>query len=180
MSFKDRKSYTFADGEQDANTTHKLMQVETLKAETKKAFKKILKQKNKQRHIEQLAAELHQQVFATTDCLSCANCCRSIPPIVTGNDARRIAKYLGMKEGDFVDAYLRIDEDGDQVMKTTPCPFLDEQNYCRIYEVRPKACAEYPHTDMRDFCKHASLHLRNAQWCPAAARIVNQIVEQCL
>jgi hypothetical protein len=150
-----------------------------LKAEVKKAFKKLLKQKGKQRHIEQLAVELHHEVFAVTDCLACANCCKSIPPIVTGQDARRIAKYLGMKEGDFADTYLRIDEDGDQVMKATPCPFLDEQNYCGIYEVRPKACAEYPHTDMRDFCKHPALHLQNAQVCPAAARIVAAIVEKC-
>lgn len=155
------------------------MKPPALKAEVKKAFKKLLKQKGKQRQIEQTAVSLHQEVFADTDCLACANCCRSIPPIVTGQDARRIAKYLGMKESVFESIYLRIDEDGDQVINTTPCPFLDEHNYCTIYEVRPKACAEYPHTDMRDFCKHPALHLQNAQVCPAAARIVAAIVEKC-
>lgn len=45
--------------------------------------------------------------------------------------------------------YLRVDEDNDKVFKSMPCPFLGEDNLCSIYDIRPKACREFPHTDRK-------------------------------
>ncbi len=41
-----------------------------------------------------------------------------------------------------------------------------------IYDVRPKACREFPHTDRKKFHQIADLTLKNVAICPAAYNIV--------
>jgi Fe-S-cluster containining protein len=118
---------------------------------------------------------LHESVFACTDCLKCANCCKTTGPLFLPKDIERIAKYLKIKPGAFVEKYLKTDDENDLVLKTLPCPFLGESNYCSIYDVRPKACASYPHTDMRNQKNLFSLLLKNTEICPAAYEIVTLI-----
>lgn len=65
-------------------------------------------------------------------------------------DIERIAKHLRMKPADFEAKFLRTDEDNDKVLQSLPCFFLNEDNTCSIYEVRPKACREYPHTNRKN------------------------------
>ena len=77
-----------------------------------------------------------------------------------------------MKVLDFIKQYLRIDEDNDYVLKTLPCSFLGADNYCSIYEVRPKACNEFPHTNRKKFHQISKLTLENVKICPAAFQIV--------
>jgi Fe-S-cluster containining protein len=92
--------------------------------------------------------------------------------LFTDKDIRRISKYLRMKEQQFIDEYLRIDEEKDYVLQSVPCSFLDADNYCAIYEVRPKACQEFPHTDRKKFQQISNLTLKNVAICPAAFNIV--------
>ena len=62
------------------------------------------------------------------------------------------------------------------VLKTAPCSFLDLQNNeCTIYDVRPKACSEYPHTDRRKFIQIANLTIENTAICPATFNIVEAL-----
>jgi Fe-S-cluster containining protein len=121
------------------------------------------------------ADEIHKEVFTRIDCLECANCCKSIPPMVNPTDSRRIAHHLKLSESLFAQKFLRCDEDGDTVINHSPCPFLEADNKCRIYEVRPKACREYPHTDKRQFIKNIRLHLQNSHYCPAVFHILEQL-----
>src|SRR6202451_3067840 len=78
--------------------------------------------------------ELHEEAFNKIDCLQCANCCKNYSPRFKTPDIKRISKHLKMKEGDFIETYLRVDEDGDYVAKSKPCPFLGSDNYCGIYD----------------------------------------------
>ncbi len=131
--------------------------------------------KTKDKSLNHQADELHEAVFEEIDCLDCANCCNSIPPIVNETDVRRAAKFLGMKAADFKEDYVRTDEDGDLVLNQSPCPFLMEDNACSIYEGRPKACKEYPHTDNHQFIKNLKLHLLNSFYCPAVFHILERL-----
>ncbi len=139
-----------------------------------KSFLKKLKSKNK-KEIDSLSSELHQEAFQKIDCLECANCCRGLGPRLSRTDIKRMAKYLKMKERDFEEEYIRMDEDQDFVMKQMPCPFLMDDNYCSIYDARPKACREYPHTDMDGFANHPNLHAKNTLTCPAAFHVVERM-----
>jgi len=119
--------------------------------------------------------ELHEDEFSRTDCLNCANCCKTTGPLFTQKDIERIAKHFKMKPGEFIDTYLRMDEDNDFVLQQVPCPFLGTDNYCSIYEKRPKACREYPHTDRKDFHKISNITIKNTAVCPAAYNIVEEM-----
>ncbi|MBC7606485.1 MAG: YkgJ family cysteine cluster protein [Burkholderiales bacterium] len=141
--------------------------------ENKKYFEKLKKKTPK--HLDYLMLELHQSEFKRTDCLSCANCCKTTGPLFTNADVERISKHLTQKPQRFIEQYLRIDEDNDYVLQTVPCSFLDDENACTIYAVRPKACREFPHTDRKKFEQISSLTLQNVAICPAAYNIVEEM-----
>ncbi|KQC34298.1 Fe-S-oxidoreductase [Nonlabens sp. YIK11] len=151
----------------------------SLAAQRKKenvAFFKKLKRKAP-KNLDSITQELHDEAFEEIDCLTCANCCKTTGPLFTQNDINRIAKHFKMKPAAFIDTYLRVDEDQDYVLQTVPCPFLGADNYCGIYEVRPKACSEYPHTDRRKLTQIASLTIANTFICPAAFQVVERMKE---
>lgn len=127
------------------------------------------------RDIDVQMLKIHKEEFSKTNCLSCANCCKTTGPLFTPKDVERISKHFRMKPGKFIEAYLRIDEDNDMVLQEVPCTFLGADNYCSIYEVRPKACREYPHTDRKDFHKISNLTIKNTAICPAAYNIVEEM-----
>lgn len=146
-----------------------------VKVQNKKLVKRLAKLNDKKLDI--LTDGIHEDVFEIVDCLDCANCCKSIPPIINETDARRMAKHLGMKVTSFKDQYVKIDEDMDMVMNQSPCPFLDESdnNKCLIYEYRPKACREYPHTEEYEFGKNLKLHATNSKYCPGVFQILEKL-----
>lgn len=117
----------------------------------------------------------HEEVFSEINCLDCANCCKTTSPIFYQTDIERVAKRLGMKPGAFIEKYLRVDEDKDYVLQSSPCPFLDAENYCTVYEDRPKACREYPHTDRKKMVQVLDLAMKNTLVCPAVLRIVEKL-----
>lgn len=141
--------------------------------ENKKYFNKL---KGKQRkRLDLLMNEIHDDEFERTDCLTCANCCKTTSPIFTEKDISRISKYLKIKEHKFIDQYLQRDDDDFMVLRSAPCTFLDHDNTCFIYDVRPKACSEYPHTNRKKFIQLTDLTLNNTEVCPAVFNIVETL-----
>jgi Fe-S-cluster containining protein len=122
--------------------------------------------------------EVHNDVFAKTDCLACAACCKSIPPILTDQDVSRLARRLEMSRKQFVRHYVLMDFNGEMTLNGVPCRFLGSDNACQVYEDRPEACRRYPHTDEKGYQKRAELNLANTQVCPAAYNIVIQLMER--
>lgn len=141
--------------------------------ENKKFFAKLKKKPPK--NLDYVMQELHDNEFERTDCLQCANCCKTTGPLFTAKDIERLSKYFKQKPQQFIDTYLRIDEDHDYVLQSVPCTFLGADNYCSIYEVRPKACREFPHTDRKKFQQISNLTLKNVAICPAAYHIVEEM-----
>lgn len=138
--------------------------------ETKKFFAKLKKRQPK--NLDYIMQELHEAEFERTDCLKCANCCKTTGPLFTNADIERISKHFRQRPQAFIEQYLRFDEDNDYVLQQVPCAFLGADNYCSIYEVRPKACREFPHTDRKKFHQITNLTLKNVAICPAAFNIV--------
>lgn len=144
------------------------------KAGENKKFLQSLKKKDA-RHVDNAFHQTHEKVFEELDCLTCGNCCKTTSPIFYQNDIERVGKALRMKPGDFIDAYLRVDEDDDYVLKSAPCPFLGADNHCSVYEDRPKACREYPHTDRKKMVQIMDLTYKNTLVCPAVFEIVERL-----
>ena len=141
--------------------------------ENKSFFSKLKKKPPKQ--LDYLMQELHEDEFNRTDCLQCANCCKTTSPIFTDKDIERIAKHFKMKIYDFTKQFLEVDEDSFFILNSVPCTFLDEDNSCSIYDVRPKACKEFPHTNRKKFQQITNLTLTNVAICPAAFNIVEEM-----
>ena len=146
------------------------------KVEEKKTLN--LLQRQKPRQLDTLMHKAHDKAFACINCLECANCCTTTGPLLTDKDISRLSKHLRMKDAEFVEEYVRVDEDGDQVFKSMPCPFLGADNYCSVYEHRPKACREYPHTDRVKQHQLLKLHLKNAEICPAVNHVLETVESQ--
>jgi len=132
--------------------------------------------KSKPKNLDAIFHSEHKQVFKKMDCLTCANCCKTTSPIFRDADIRRISKHLKMKETQFISNFLKIDEDQDYVLKSSPCQFLGEDNYCNIYEVRPLACREYPHTNRKNMFQILDLTAQNTKICPAVSMIVQKLL----
>ena len=142
--------------------------------ENKKKYAQFLKRCD-QRKVLKLLPDLHDETFAKIDCLQCANCCKNHSPRFKQPDIKRIAKHLKMKEGDFIQSYLRLDEENDFVNKVQPCQFLNGDNTCQIYDVRPSDCARYPYTDEDVLLKRQTLTLKNAEVCPAVFSVLEKL-----
>jgi Fe-S-cluster containining protein len=141
-----------------------------------KVYKRLLEKGNKNKMLRALPL-LHEQAFSEIDCLQCANCCKNHSPRFKQPDIKRIAKVLGLKEGELVERYLKLDEDGDYVVQALPCPFLAADNTCNIYDDRPSDCRRYPYTDEDVLLKRVPLTLKNATVCPAVHHVLEKLKE---
>lgn len=119
---------------------------------------------------------LHNEAFSKINCLDCAACCKNYSPRFKTPDIRRIAKHMKLKEGDFIETYLRLDEEGDYVVNTKPCPFLGSDNKCSVYDVRPSDCSRFPYTNEDVFIKRRALTLKNSTFCPIAVYVLEKLV----
>lgn len=153
---------------------NRFKEVSKNKADENRKFLNRLK-KHDARKVDDAFHNTHEEVFEEVDCLACANCCKTTSPIFYQTDIERAAKALRVKPGDFIEKYLRVDEDKDYVLKSSPCPFLDNDNYCSIYESRPKACREYPHTDRKKMVQITELTYKNTLVCPAVLEMVERL-----
>ncbi len=154
----------------------KLILAEKHRAENKKLTEKL--KKTKPKSLDDTVHKLHNETFDEIDCLDCANCCKTTSPTFYERDIDRLAKHLKVKPSEFIEQYLKIDEDGDYVLTKAPCPFLDYENYCMVYESRPTACREYPHTNRKRFYQILNLSLKNTEICPAVANIFEKLKKE--
>lgn len=130
------------------------------------------------KNLDKVVQDVHKEVFQEIDCTACANCCKSLGPLFTEADIARISKHFRMSLSAFEELYLETDEDQDKVFKSMPCPFLGDDNLCSIYDVRPRACREFPHTDRKKIYQINHLTLKNTLICPAAYLFVEKLKDR--
>ena len=142
-----------------------------------KQYRQFLDRVNRNRVLP-LLPELHETATAATDCLQCAQCCKSFSPRFKTPDIKRISRVMGLREGEFIERFLKVDEEGDYVTKTTPCPMLGADNYCSIYEDRPSDCRRFPYTDEDVLVKRSRITLENVRFCPITYRVVEGLMKK--
>ncbi len=144
--------------------------------ERTKLYKKFLHRADKKATLRAIPA-LNDEAFENIDCLTCANCCKNYSPRFKATDVKRIAKVMQMKEGVFIETYLKIDEDNDYVTTSKPCPFLGVDNFCSIYEYRPSDCERFPYTDEDVLIKRQEITLKNSTFCPAVYFVLEKLMK---
>ncbi|MCE3283517.1 MAG: YkgJ family cysteine cluster protein [Chitinophagaceae bacterium] len=147
-----------------------------------KSFKKFLTkiEKNPPRGLDKIADDLNTHAWQNVDCLSCANCCKTMSPTFTRKDILRISKHVGMTAKGFTEKYLEYDKkDNDWINKSRPCQFLNLQtNMCSIYDVRPADCAGFPHLNKKKMVDYIHVHKQNVEYCPATYLMVEQMMQR--
>jgi Fe-S-cluster containining protein len=144
--------------------------------EHEKLYKNWLSRADKNKVLK-LLPDLHEAAFEKIDCLTCANCCKNYSPRFKTPDIKRISKHLNMKESNFIETYLSLDSEGDYVVKSTPCPFLGDDNFCSIYDKRPSDCQRFPYTDEDVLLKRPAITLKNASFCPAVYFVLEKLIK---
>lgn len=138
--------------------------------------------KDPPRKLDLLIAQSEKEVWTEVDCLSCANCCRSMTPTYNLADMKRIAAHLGMSLRAFQDKWLYQEKGtGDWLNRSTPCQFLDlADNKCSIYDVRPADCAGFPHLPKKKMVDYMHVHKQNVEFCPATHNLVEKLMAKIL
>jgi len=142
--------------------------------EHRRDHQRLLERGDRRVMLEHLS-DFHTEAFSKISCLDCAGCCTGYSPRFKTPDIKRISKSLRMKEGAFIEKYLKIDEEGDYVLQSLPCPFLGTGNACNIYEDRPSDCRRFPYTDEDVFFKRPAITLKNATFCPAVVYVLEKM-----
>lgn len=148
---------------------------EKLAAQHQKLYKNLLQRGQRKALLAALPA-LHEEAFAAIDCLQCGACCKNYSPRFKTPDIKRIAKHLQLKESVFIETYLRLDNEGDYVVKSSPCPFLGSDNACSIYEERPSDCRRFPYTDEDVLLDRPAITLKNTSFCPITFYVMEKLL----
>jgi Fe-S-cluster containining protein len=135
-------------------------------------------EKNPPKKLDEITVGLEREVWSEIDCLSCANCCKTMTPTFTPADLKRIAAHFKMSVEQFKEKWLRKERkpNGDWMNRSEPCQFLNlKDNKCSIYEIRPADCAGFPHLTKK-LKDYAHVHKQNVEYCPATYRLVEKMV----
>ena len=148
----------------------------------KSIFRRFLTrlENNPPRAFNNAIASVEKQVWVETDCLSCANCCKTMTPTFNKQDLVRISAHFGQTVEEFQTKWLRREKGGarDWLNKTEPCQFLNLQdNKCSIYEIRPADCSGFPHLTKK-FKDFVHIHKQNVEYCPATYRLVEIMMDR--
>lgn len=138
-------------------------------------FKRFLTklEKNPPRGLDRIALATDLEMWQEVDCLSCANCCKTMTPTYTIADIKRIASHFGMTVPAFKSKWLYQDKNGDWVNKKQPCQFLNLlDNKCQIYPIRPRDCSGFPHHTKKRMVDYIHVYKQNLDFCPATYRFV--------
>jgi len=130
------------------------------------------------RGLAKLVSSLEVEVWKDVDCLSCANCCKTMSPTYSQADIKRIARHFNQTPAAFAKKWLRKDRIGDILNKTEPCQFLNlEDNKCSIYAIRPADCSGFPHLRKTKMVDYIHIHKQNIEYCPATYKLVEKMQE---
>lgn len=103
-------------------------------------------------------------------CDRCGFCCRNERTEVTASEIVRLSNYLDMKADEFEEQYLEWKGNGRYII--SPCPFLNEDDECEVYPVRPFPCRTYP------FSLHYPHYgFRSVEECGLSQRIYQDMKE---
>ena len=149
---------------------------------TKSRFRRFLTklENNPPRGLDKQIAVLEKEVWQETDCLTCANCCKTMTPTFNKQDLKRISAHFNLTVEEFQKKYLKRERGGerDWMNKVEPCQWLNlKDNKCSIYEIRPADCAGFPHLSKK-FKDFVHIHKQNVEYCPATHRLVEKMMER--
>jgi len=93
---------------------------------------------------------------------------------VTASEIISVSKNLNTNETDFKNKYIEESLNGQFIINTIPCHFLDDK-ICSIYENRFNECREFPHLHKSNFKQRLFATLIHYSICPIIFNVVEQL-----
>jgi uncharacterized protein len=147
----------------------------------RRSFRSFLNKTEKEppKGIDKLSTLVEPSVWANVDCLTCANCCKTMTPTFTPRDIKRISAHFNQTSEEFKSAWLKKDRNNDWINRSQPCQFLNlEDNKCSIYAIRPADCSGFPHLSKKKWTDYAHIHKQNIDYCPATFKMVEAMMQR--
>jgi len=159
--------------------TQRIQQLAQQRKEANWAFRCSLKRSDLSiRSIDLKVHDLYWEVSREIDCTKCANCCKTVHPVLKPADAKRLAKHLELSVNEFRSRFLADDPAREgSVFRDQPCPFLQD-NLCKVYDHRPSDCRSYPHLHKRDFVFRLTQVFLNCSVCPIVFNVYEQLKQE--
>jgi len=126
---------------------------------------------------DHLAKTLGSEISSKIDCRKCANCCAVSTPCLSTFDLNRLSEGIGIAVDSLEEKYIELDQHGDKIFKTSPCPFLKNKS-CSVYDHRPSDCRSYPHFHQKDFSTRMWNYLEMYGICPIVFNFFEQLKKE--
>jgi len=152
----------------------KIKKVYLESAEENEKFRIYLKKNAVDYELDAHFLRLHNELFSAYDCRECSNCCKLYDILINKNDIAVISKNLELSENDFIEKYL-AEYDEDYKIRDKPCCFLDTDGSCRIYEIRPAVCRDFPYTNQPYRLYNMYGLLSFSEECPVVFEIIKRL-----
>lgn len=143
-------------------------------------FRSFLKSFNESdTEIDGIVHDLYLKISSEIDCTQCANCCRSMRPLLNQKDIRDFSRSLGFDSKDFKEQYLiQEGEESDKFrFNSQPCPFL-KGNLCANYQHRPQDCQSFPHLHKPEFTSRLWQVVENYSVCPLVFNVYEYLKKE--
>ncbi len=125
--------------------------------------------------LDAAVAETTAEVWSKVDCLTCANCCKTLQVVLDEADIKRLARRLNLSPPEFQKRYVAREADNTLVFAARPCPMLGADNRCGVYEDRPTACRDFPYLYDKDFRSRTLSMVENTALCPIVFNVWREL-----
>ncbi len=142
-------------------------------------FSSFLKSHAEEEELDERFFRLHKELFSQYDCSKCRNCCKMYQGTLENQDLVIAAEKLGISILQMKDSFLSYNEyHNNYETKHKPCDFLMENGECKLGEVRPDNCKDYPYTNRpeRLYSLYAVLDVITV--CPVAFEIYERLKKE--
>lgn len=139
-------------------------------------FRMYLQEHADPQELDRQINQLHQELFNAFDCKQCRNCCKEYGALFFEEEIPWVATFLQTTREELIWKYMA--RDGDlYYLEEKPCMFLQKDGSCRLGDVKPICCVDFPYTHYDDRIHNLTSMIEYASICPVVFELLERLKE---